>query len=667
MRIPLVNPGLAALLAGAVSTGHAQEIAPWRLTGVEGYVGIRAINDDLATTSNGVRSRQAQSDLREELFVMTHSYVYHPNLATLDLGAGPVFQQGRFSTDSSDTRSDATLYNFTARATLLRDKPYQGAVYVEHLNPALSIAPGQILIQENEQYGMSFALLAPATPVPLRMDASHGHFHGSSTDRRIDDQVDRFSLRANRSFGQLGSTQFLFQSTEQDSQSGNPNLPIQHSSSQFQGTSLDSHFQLGDRRQYDLVNLVSVNTQSYLLEQGPLPDRRDVHFLLDGRARHSEQLQTFALYNYSSSVQGNLSSFSRSASAGASYWITPDLSLAGGARLENTDATEVETRVRGVDASVRYFTPLAQGELQTSYTTRLENRDQISTAPTGTVIGERVVMSGITFVTLAHQHALASSVVVSNITRTQTYMEGVDYTVTVVGADTRLQRVVGGSILDGQTVLVDYQYAAGGTFSYRQQDQTLSVNWSYRSMLNAYFRHLESVPTLSSGLPTFPLNEVHSDLVGVRADVPLRGLRLVEMASGGFVEHESRRETISPFERAAQEAYLQSEEPMTGGNVRFGVRHTRVQYHTASPGVDLHAFDVRFTSRRLWGLDLSADYTHETDTGGPVPRRREAASLRSLWAYRKVRVTFEMGHTTEEQGGVERRHFGGRLTMRRDF
>ena len=666
MRLPLVNPGLAALLAGAISTGHAQEIAPWRLTGVEGYVGIRAISDELTTTSNGVPSRQAQSDLREEVFVMTHSYVYHPNLATLDIGAGPVFQQGRFATDSSDTRSDATLYNFTARANFLRDKPYQGGVYFEHLNPALSIAPGQILIQENEQYGMNFALLSPASPVPLRLDASHGHFHGSSTDRRIDDQIDRFSLRASRSFGAVGSTQFQMQVTDQDSASGNPNLPIQHSSSTFQGASLDSHFQLGERRQYDIVNLLSLNTQSYVLEQGALPDRRDVQFLLDARARHSERLQTFAVYNYNSSVQGLLSSYTRSASAGGTYWITPDISTSGSGHLENTDATQAQTRVRGVDGSVRYFRPLVNGELQTSYTARLDNRDQIATAPTGAVIGERVVMSGITFVTLAQQHIVASTILVSNVTRTQTYLEGVDYTVTVVGVETRLQRVVGGNIVDGQTVLVDYQYAAGGTFSYRQRDQTLNVNWSYRGVLNTYFRHFESVPTLTSGLPTFPLNEVHSDLVGARADVPLRGLRL-EMAAGGFAEHENRRETISPFQRFADEVYLQSEEPFTRGNVRFGVRYTRVQYQTSAPGVDLHAFDLRYTSRWFWGLDLSADYSRETDTGGPVPRRREAASLRSMWAYRKVRVNFEMGHTTEDQGSVQRRHFGGRLTMRRDF
>ena len=669
MRVLRGNPGLAALVAGAISTCQAQEIAPFRFTGMEGYVGVRAVNDQLTTRSSGgaggLRTRQAQSDLREEIFVMTHSYVYHPNLATLDIGGGPILQQGSFGTDTGDTSSQATLYNFTARASFLRDKPYQGGVFFEHLNPAVSVAPGQVLTQQNEQYGMNFALLAPATPVPVRLDATHAHFRGTSTDRFIDDQIDRFSLRASRSFGALGSTQFQYQSTDQASESGNPNLPIQRSSSRNQGMNLDSRFQLGARRQFDLVNLLSFNTQSYTLEQGSLPERRDMRFLLDARARHSEQFQTFALYNYSSSVQGDLSSTGRSSAAGLTYWLSPDLSTSAGARIENTDSTQAATRLRGVDGSVRYFTPLAAGELQTSYTVRLDHREQTATASTGPVIGERIVLTGIAFVTLARQHVTPGSIAVSNVTRTQSYLEGVDYAVTVVGAETRLQRVVGGNIVDGQTLLVDYQFDVGGTFAYRQQDQTASLNWSYRGVFNAYFRHLESTPTITSGQPTFPLNHIRSDVIGARADVPLR-LRF-EMLAGGFSEREDRTETISPFQRSAQEGYVQSELPMSAGSVRLALRRTRVDYQNASQGVNLHAYDLRYWSRRLWGLDLAADLSRETDSGGTVPRRRDVVSIKSLWVYRKVRVSFDLGRTREMQGPVERTRSGGRLLMRRDF
>jgi hypothetical protein len=669
MRVQIGKAGLAALLGGAVSICHAQEIAPFRNTGVEGYVGLRAVSDRLGTTTQGPggssRTFQSQSELREEIFVMTHNYLYHPNLATLDLGGGPILQQGSFSNELGDTRANDTLYNFVARASLLRDKPYQGTLYFEHLNPTISIAPGQVLTQQNQQYGMSFSLLEPATPVPLRLDASHGEFRGRSTDRFINDDIDRFSVRASRSFGALGTTQLQYQATDQASETGNPNLPVQHTNSHNQGLNLDSRFQLGAQRQYDLVNVVSFNTQEYTLEQGFLPDRRDARFLLDLHGRHSDRLQTYAVFNYSSSVQGDIFSTLRSGSAGLTFWATPNLSASGGGHVENTDASQANTRVRGVDGSLRYGRPLLGGQLQASYAGRLDRREQIAASTTGSIIGERIVLNGIAYTTLAHQHVVTSSIVVSNVTRTQVYTEGLDYMVTVVGVETRLQRVVGGAILDGQVLLVDYDYEVGGTFTYRQPDQTVSVNWSYLGVFNTYFRHFQSTPELESGQPTFPLNVIHSNLAGARADVPLRITWPVVV--GGFAEHESRDETISPYTRSAGEGYVQSEEPLSGGTVRVGVRRTKLEYVNPAPGVDLHAYDLRYWWRRGWGLDLGADYTHETDTGGTVPRRRELFSLKGQWVYRRLTVTFDIGATREEQGGVERTRSGGRLLARRDF
>jgi len=50
----------AALLACA-GIAHAQEVAPYRLTGTEGYVSVRYLYDALDTSQPGASSRQAQS------------------------------------------------------------------------------------------------------------------------------------------------------------------------------------------------------------------------------------------------------------------------------------------------------------------------------------------------------------------------------------------------------------------------------------------------------------------------------------------------------------------------------------------------------------------------------------------------------------------------------
>ena len=518
----------------------AQEIAPFRITGVEGHNTVRYMRDEFVTTqpgsgaTPGTRSRQAQSDLREELFVMTHSYVYHPNLLSLDIGGGPILQHGSFANDTEETKSGGALYNFSGRAMFLRDKPYQGSVFFEHLNPTLNVAPGQVLTQENTRYGADFSLMAPVTPVPMYIDASRSHFQGRGADRVIDDQIDRVNLRASRSFGALGSTQVQFQSTQQASMSGSPNLPIQTSNSHNQGLSADSRFQFGAARQYDLTNLITLNTQAYALQgQNPIPERKDARMFLDLRGRHSKELQSFGFYNYSASDQGELTSTVNSAAAGLNYTPRPEMMAGIGVHGDDSQTKQLSTISRGVDGSLRYQKALPLGVAQVSYGLRYDQREQKAVASQTGLIGERITLAGTAYVALGHPHVTAGTIGVSNATRTQTYVEGRDYALTLVGAETRLQRLIGGAILDGQELLIDYAYDVGGTFAYSQSDQTLNLNWSVLSYFNTYFRYLDSEPRLGSGNSTFPLNTVRSQLLGARADVPVR--MRVDMMLGGSV------------------------------------------------------------------------------------------------------------------------------------
>ncbi len=102
------------------------EVSLFGLIGVEGYALGRYWRDGNASSTTVIgaappltyNSTQTASNLSGEFFVMTHSYVYHPNLLLLDLGAGPVlFRQG-YAVDGVDTTANSATYDLTARATL---------------------------------------------------------------------------------------------------------------------------------------------------------------------------------------------------------------------------------------------------------------------------------------------------------------------------------------------------------------------------------------------------------------------------------------------------------------------------------------------------------------------------------------------------------------------
>jgi hypothetical protein len=660
-------PRTVALLLFA-GTGQAEEIEPYRLTGIDGHVALQYVQDEQRADQPGTssRSRQAQSGIRSEIFVMTHSYIYHPNLMTLDLGGGPILHGESFSGDSGEARARGMLYNFSARATLLRDKPYTGSLFFSHLNPTVSIAPGQVLTQENTRYGFDFSLLAAASPIPLQVGFVRSHSQGRGADRMVDDRNDQFNISASRSFGALGSTQVQYQTTRQASLSGSQDLPIQSSTASNQAINFDTRLQFGDNRQYDLANVISFNTQRYSLEAGSFPTLSDRRVMLDLRARHSDQLHSFGFYNYGHSSQGDLDAVTQAASAGLSYWPLPGLEGSLGLRGESSDTRQFAARSRGIDASVRYERPLPLGTAQLSYGVRYDSRGQQAVTPQASVIGERVTLSGAAQVALARPYVVAGTAVVTNAGRTQTFVSGLDYVLTAVGTETRLQRLIGGNILDGEQLLVDYAYDVGGTYAYSQLDQTLNFNWNPTRHVSTYLRYFTSAPRLASGSPSFPLNEVQSITSGLRADLPLQfGL---PVSLGGGVEVETRKEMVSPYRRLAEDFYIQSEEPLFGlGYLRASTRRSRIEYSIAAQNSDLRGSELRFWSRQWFGMDLTAAVNAERDEAGALPRRRVDASIGLQWQKRRFSLSSSLVRTHETQSGIERDRTTFQFLARREL
>ncbi len=654
-------------LAAQGDGSSAEEIANYKLTGVDGYATMQYVTDE--QTSHGgtaARSRQAQSGWRSETFVMTQSYVYHPNLMTLELGGGPVLHSEQFSGDAGEASARGMLYNFTARATLLRDKPYNGALFFSHLNPTVSVSPGQVFTQENIRYGFDFSLLAPATPVPLQVGFLGTQSAGRGADRQIDDKIQQLNVTASKSFGKLGSTQVQFNSSQQVSNSGSENLPIQASSSRAQTINVDTRLQFGEDLQYDLANIISANSQKYTLAESSLPDLTNTRFLLDLRARHSPLLHSSGSYNYNHSSQGEIDSISQTAAANLHYWPTTGVETGFGVRGENIDTRQFSARSQGVDGNVRYEMQLPIGVAQASYGVRYDKRAQQAMTQQTTILGERLTLSGTSYAALANRNVLSGSPVLTNATRSQTFIVGVDYLLTLVGTETRLQRLIGGNILDGEQVLVDYVFDVGGTYAYHEHDQTLNLNWNFLRYVSVFYRRFSSAPVLDSGRPTFSLNEIKSSSHGLRVDFPINaGLAI---SFGGGVEWENRRETISPYRRMTNDYFLQSDEPIFGlGYVRASVRRSRIDYDNPGQNSDLRGYELRYWSPRWFGLDLTAALAGERDDAGLIPRHRMDRSIGLQWQMRKFTVNSSYVRTNETQGDSQRNRFSFQFLARRDL
>ena len=671
----------AAQSRGGIRTIETPDVAPFRMTGIEGYVLGRYWRDDTDTiTSYGTSSaqtsdsRQLLTNLSGDFFVMTHNYVYHPNLLLLDLGAGPVLYRQSYSADGNDTTSNRATYNLTARATLLRDKPYRGGLFYERTNDSYPVGPSQSLLTENTRYGFDAALLAPVTPVPINVNWTHQQTQGKGTEQVVDERVDNFNFRAERGWGGLGRTLFAYQGIQDDSKSGSVGLPIQATRSKTNRFDLDTDLHFGGGKEYDLINTVSLYTLDQTANQGAIVDTQQFRFDLNLLGRPSEALQTRARYQFDGQNQNAQSGPDQTTKinildAGGTYTANPNLSGTFDTTATFTRSTPYSANQVGVSGSVNYRHALPLGDIGASYAFNYFRRDQNSTEPMAQVIGERVTLTGTTWATLRRPQIVLSTVVVSNVPRTQTYVEGRDYALQVIGLATQIQRLVGGSIVDGQEVLVDYDFDTGGTYVLDEFDNSLELRWSYQSYLSIYARYLDMAPHLISGTPTSPLNPVTSSIYGTRADVPFAFLTQ-QVTLGGFAEWEDRREVIAPYRRTTFNGYAETTLPLIArGGIRLGVQQQNTRYdYTPDQNVNEITYNLRVWARLRSGLDLSIDATRTRDTGSPqVAREYTNTMAKAVWRVRRFLLTAYLARTKESQGPTEQTHTRAQIDLRREF
>jgi hypothetical protein len=381
---------------------------------------------------------------------------------------------------------------------------------------------------------------------------------------------------------------------------------------------------------------------------------------------HSTELQSFASLSSGRNRQDAEATDVRSGHAGLTWAPTPGLTLTAGLHGEDTHSPQFDMHASGVDGSVNWEQALPLGRLQASYSLRYDLRDQTAAQTQPTVVGERVVLTGTTPVALSRTNVIGSSVVVSNLTRTQVYVEGSDYILTVVGLTTRIERVLAGNILDRQELLVDYSFDIGGSYESTQRDQTISLNWALSRNLSAYFRYGDSVPRVRSGEPATPLNTIHATLVGMRGEVPVSFP--IDLQLGGFLEGEDRRETIAPFRRTQGEFFVQGDLPFQEQvDFRATVRRMRVVADNVLQNVDLTGYDLSIGWRPSYGFNVSADAFSERDVAGPELRERRMGTLRALWRFRKLSLTANLSRTRETQGTYVRERSAGNFNLRREF
>lgn len=662
---------LASLVAVAARSDAADDIAWFRIKDVDGTLLSRQLYDQVdGGRQRGVATAQRQYDRRNEIDLHALAYVYHPNLLTLDVSAGPVFQQSSFRartlTTTLDNSQTLVDYDLAARADVLRAKPYRGTLYYDRSHPTLLVGFGETATSDNREFGATFDLLEPVTPLPFHLDVSRrdNTTDGSTRDSR--DRTDRLRARVSHDIADLGSSTLDFNLASQQASSVNPGLARQSAQLDSAMLNLRTSLDFGARRQHTVTQRVDYTHQAQQLSLGTVPDRDDLRFALDYRGSHDERLRSFANYRHDSSWRSDLDQHGDRAGIGINFAPDGDWLLNAGLRGERERATRFASDLAGVDAGARYQHALPLGLATLTYNLRLDLRRQRQRADAFDIIGESIVLAGLAEVTLGNPRVRAGSVVVSDANRTRTFIEGVDYQLLVVGIETRLRRLAGGAILDDEPLLVDYSVELGGSYASVEHAHGYAATWQVVPGVELQYRGQLSDITVTAGEPGFPLNEVRADLFALRADYPVPGY--FGLAVGGNLEYEKRDATFESYTRDHVELFARTPLPwLARSGLRLGVRRTGIDSAIDAGDADLRALDFNLSSQFGALLGVSLDASYEEDVGGVQPRRRMLAALRANGRYRRLELRGELVFTRERQGVFERDRLHALLELRRAF
>lgn len=655
----------AAMMYALSQPVMAQDVVtPFRLTGVDGHVELRYREDQEIDGGSGSSSTEKRTSAEEEVFLMTHSYIYHPNFLKMDLGVGPLFSQDALDTSAGNVSDSTTEYNLTARLRFLDEKPYPLQLYYERDHPTVALTVTDRFQQKSEQYGFDFQLKEPVIPFHLSLGGSHHQTDGQGFDLRIKDEIDQATLRAQTTMGHDGYGQFIYNTTNAYSETGFLTQPIVATTIQTDNYTVDSRVYFGAANQIQLSNYLTHTEQSGIR---PLDEWR---YAPELRWRHSDALESFYRLNYSSSDQVTVTSRDIGAAGGVRYKHSDALNMSGELHTDKASTTGLDLTNYGASGGIYYKKEYSFATLNLSAGINADYFDRIAT----TIVSVRDLLINLTGTTpefLPNDNIDRTTIrvfrVFSGGSQTEltvgvdTVCDGtIDILVTSINAKTTIENCNGA--IDGNIqVSVNYDYDPGGTVTYTNLSQSYQANLQLLKYNNLYVHYHDSSASIKSGTPTLTLGESQNHEVGARVDYPVyRSLRI-----GGEVVYEKEAGTLISYVRNSAELHTQI--GLFNGLLHASTQHVTIDYANTTEDINLVRNALQFRIRPWNRVSLVAELSTEVETGGSTPRQTRIELINAEWRIRKLNMQAEARHVSDTFGTSERERSLIKVTVRRDF
>lgn len=647
----LIHAALATGLGFFPSWIHAQteygvEIKSFGWLGSDAqFIGRYLLDDqDFGSSSGG--SFEERVTWEEELIFRTQSYVYHPGFLNIDFNVAPKLVQQDFNSVDGANKSNESFLGFSARLNFLQLKSYPFSLYYRQSSPAVTTGLAGRYISESEEYGAN-ARMRLFKKIVLDLEQTHRDQQGEGFERIENEEVDRSLLRASTKYGDENSLMFNHSYSVRNSLSGSPNLPIQPSIIRQDMSDLTARNYFGSQK-HITVNQVFRRLQQEL-EQTEATETDERNYNAQVRVEHSPKVVSMLNYIASDIARSEGDVKRQNLRVGFDQRFDSSLKYGIVAGYESNRQIGFESDRPGLSGRISYSLPTKFGLFNFNGAAAKTRTDQISSSDQAPVFDEAITLAGTVPVNLAEEFVVAPSVVVSNDSNTQQYVEGSDYRLVVIGTVTSIQRFLGGNIQDGETVLVDYEYQTTGTAKFDLDTYSVGISTNFLKYANANIQYDGSKTSVLDGQLTTPTNDRNTLIFVIGANFPV-GQR---WKIGGEYRFEDRNEEIAPS--ASNFTSLQAMTTIAGvANLNLSGSLVKVDQKNSVEDIDQVQLSMGVSGSLYSWVQMSYDLTYLRDTGGSLSRSSLRHSFNLQWTYRSVRLMLRAGYVDESVGETTR-------------
>jgi len=642
--LPLLFSSILTSPASLAEYHEVDDIKPFGLMGVDGYVRVGYLLDDRNHTTEGTADFEDRSTWEQEVFVSAKAFVYHPGFLNMEFGGGPLFVQQEFDSNAGATSENDTKVNLLARLNFLDLKTYPVSFYFERTHPSVTTSLSTRFITENELSGVKgriSELFSDRTT--LRYTVERRTAEGASSGWVVDDDIDTKRFQIQTGYRQSDRLTFVYDRFDGESETGSPGIPLTRSKSLYELAQLDARNRFGGNGRLEVFQ--SLRRLEQVTESASTITRDDWRYVADVTLRMRAGARAYLRYRQGDVRQTEFDTESKNFQIG----YVPKrfgnflFDVSGGhSSVEQGDSSRDVSDVRG---SANYSKSLGFGNLGASLRLRASRTDQEAGSSGIQVVGEAIVLNGTTPVDLANEFVVPGSVVVRNLNSTQIFVEGLDYRLIVVGSTTSIQRLIDGNINDGETVLVDYTYETTGTVEFDTLNSGITVSLGFLNTLNAYVRYDDQDTRLRSGEFTNPINDGRSLELGIT----ISGQFLDGWTMNGELRRRNQDEEISPYTSDTLNIGL-TRHLLGSWKISLAGAFSIVDFEKSTEDVDYRSYNLGINGRVFRSVQLAYSASYLDDKGGSLPRKQLQHRLRMQWAYRQMRFSLWTMYSDFEQG-----------------